>query len=293
MANAAVLRIRHPSVDTLPMLIRAASAACPVVEVRMHVVSRLISLSERVNWLAPLVGGRIAALHFWMRSRSNPELRAKGRFHDLPFCFRGLDAMALREVFCDAEYAFATPQLEGTPQPVVLDIGAHIGCFGIWLAAHFPLIRTLSVEADPDTFAVLERNVEALRARGLAWEAVHAAAWLEGGEALRFTCSGPSMSHRISEHGEISVPSITLRELMSRLVGDNGNVDLMKVDIEGSEEAFLCAEPSLLNRVRCLVVELHPHLCDAPRIRRMLSSTYSRIEEMQSRTSSKPLLLCY
>lgn len=259
----------------------------------MQVMSRLSNLSERVNWLAPFVGGRLAALRFWIASRSNPDLRVEGRYHDLPFYFRGFDALALREVLSDAEYAFATPRLQARSQPIVLDIGAHIGSFAIWLSANFPQAHILSVEADPDTFAVLERNVAGLVSRGIAWHAVHAAAWHESGGMLQFSRSGPSMSHRISEHGEVAVPSVTLGELMSRIAGDNGMIDLMKVDIEGSEEAFLCAEPGLLKRVRCVIVELHPYLCDAARVRNMLGDIYDQIEEMQSRASSKPLLLCY
>ena len=84
-----------------------------------------------------------------------------------------------------------------------------------------------------------------------------------------------------------------MNSLLDGLVGASGAVDLMKVDIEGSEEAFLCANPDLLRRVHHLVVELHPYLCDTGRVEEVLRDIYGTVEKMQGRSSSKPLLMCY
>jgi FkbM family methyltransferase len=131
------------------------------------------------------------------------------------------------------------------------------------------------------------------RASGACWEALNAAAWGEDGGRLRFSAAGPSMSHRVSTEGDIVVEGITLKHLLNNLAGDDGIVDLMKVDIEGSEEAFLGADPNLLRRVRSIVIELHPSLCDTARVEKMLRGFYGTVQNVKDRSSSKPLLLCY
>lgn len=199
--------------------------------------------------------------------------------------------LALKEVLVDREYALVLPRLAGIRAPRVLDVGAHIGLFSLWLLQEYPQARVVSVEADPHTYDILVRNVAATRAAGARWDALNAAAWDEDGRELRFSSAGPSMSHRISGSGEIVVKGVTLPTLMHRLGTDT--IDLMKIDIEGSEEAFLCAHPDVLRRVRNVVVELHPNLCDTQRVLRVLRDAYGTVTEVPQRTSSKPLLLCY
>ena len=49
------------------------------------------------------------------------------------------------------------------------------------------------------------------------------------------------------------------------------SINLLKCDIEGSEELFFDSYPQLLRRVDLIVVEFHPHLNDVSRCRRLLS----------------------
>lgn len=100
------------------------------------------------------------------------------------------------------------------------------------------------------------------------------------------------MSHRIDAAGSIEVPSLALTGLLNRLAPNGGRIDLMKIDIEGSEEAFLCADPAALDRVDALVVELHPTLCDTARVEALLRERFSTIRVIEARKSSKPLLYC-
>lgn len=201
--------------------------------------------------------------------------------------------MALKEVFADSEYSFLLPILTQTPRPVVLDIGAHIGTFALWLLRQCPHSRIRSVEADPQTFRILSENVTRAARGGAHWDAINGAAWHARGGKLRFSNTGPSMSHRVDKKGEIVVEGLSLSTLLDDLAGAHGAIDLMKVDIEGSEEAFLCSAPEALRRIRCLVIELHPSLCNTDAVRTVLEQTYSAIIEIQGRASSKPLLLCH
>jgi FkbM family methyltransferase len=260
---------------------------------KANLISRACSLIERTRWLSPYVGGTWPSLSFLLAASRNPETLCRGTFGASDLFFRGADIMALKEVMVDAEYECVLPRLRDTESPVVLDIGAHIGLFSLWLLKQRPRARIRSVEADPRTYGVLSQNVSRRRAVGARWEARNAAAWGENGGELRFSVQGPSMSHKVSNEGDVVVEAVSFRRLLDEAAGQDGMVDLMKVDIEGSEEAFLCADEGLLRRVRSIVIELHPQLCDAPRVERLLRSIYASVEDVKDRSSSKPLLLCY
>ena len=259
----------------------------------MNLVSRTRNLAERVTWISTVTSSYWSALSFWLSASRNPNHVGHGTYLGTPVSFRGVDAMAIKEVLVDREYAFALDRLAGVASPVVLDVGAHIGLFALWLLKAIPNARLHSIEADPQTYAVLSSNIADARTDGAQWQALHAAAWGTDGGVLRFSSAGPSMSHRVSSEGDVLVEGITLKRLLDGLVGEAGTVDLLKVDIEGSEEAFLCASPALLKRVRNLVVELHPYLCNTGRVEKVLRDCYGTVEEVHGRTSSKPLLMCY
>jgi len=259
----------------------------------MNLFTRATNLAERVGWLSTLTSSTWSALAFWLAASRNPNHEGTVNYRGTDVVFRGADVMAIKEVFVDREYDVVLPRLAETVTPRVLDVGAHIGLFSLWFLKQYPRAWVRSVEADPQTYGILQRNVAAARNGGAQWDGVNAAAWAEDEKELRFSGAGPSMSHRVNGSGDIVVRGIALKTLLDGLADRSGAIDLMKVDIEGSEEAFLCATPELLRRVRNLVVELHPRLCNTQRVLEVLRDRYRTVTEVQHRTSLKPLLLCY
>jgi FkbM family methyltransferase len=259
----------------------------------MNFFSRVMNLIDRVSWLSTVTNSHWSALIFWLSASRDSDYLGCGSYGGTGMFFRGVDVMAVKEVLVDREYAFVLPRIKNIVSPVVLDVGAHIGLFPLWLLKQHPHARVRSVEADPRTYDILSRNIALAQASGVQWEALNAAAWGENAGQLRFSAAGPSMSHRVSSDGDIRVEGVTMNSLLDGLAGASGTVDLMKVDIEGSEEAFLCANPDLLKRVHNLVVELHPYLCDTGRVEEVLRRIYGTVEKVQGRSSSKPLLMCY
>lgn len=259
----------------------------------MKIMSRVASLLDRVSWMRTLTGGTWSAFAFWISAARNIEHLGLGRYRGANIVFRGLDTMALKEVLIDGEYAKVIKHVAGRNSPIILDVGAHIGLFALSVIKENPTARVLSVEADPQTYGILMRNVDSLRAQGADWEAINAAGWDEDGKQLCFEGGGPSMSHRVSSTGKFVVTGITLKTLVDSLLAKGDVIDLLKIDIEGSEEAFLCTAPDLLRHVRSVVVELHPRLCNVERVRDVLSRRYESVSEIQDRVSSKPLLMCH
>lgn len=254
----------------------------------MKAISRLKRLAGTLRWLHPLAGSLPAALWLVMRRKLDQNALLSAKFNERPFYFRGTDSNALFEVFHEREYEFLDPIIMGKESPVVFDIGAHIGTFAIWALSRNPGAQVLSVEADPQTFNVLTKN----RSQGQAgWEIVNRAASDVDGATIRFSNDGPTMSHRISPDGTLEIETVSLSSLMERIAG-NECVDVLKVDIEGAEEGFLCAAAHLLPKVRCLVVELHPGLCDTTKVREVIDAHFKVVDDIAGRHSNKPLLYC-
>ena len=100
------------------------------------------------------------------------------------------------------------------------------------------------------------------------------------------------MNAQIDDSGTMAAPNLSLPTLLELSTPGGEEVDLAKMDIEGSEEALLCSHPSALKRVRLLIVELHRILCDTEKVRAVLGDAYLSIVEVQGRISTEPLLYC-
>lgn len=255
----------------------------------MSLSKRLKSFLDNINWLSKITGGKYEAALYIFKSKFKPALPGQGNFGHLPITFRKQDMSALREVLIDAEYAFLKPYI-ATSQPIcILDLGAHIGTFALWCLSQNPLADIYSVEADPSTFAVLKTNMQPATHYGHTWRAVNRAAWKEE-VALRFSVTGDSMSHKVSDDGKVKVLGANLENFFE--LSKFERIGLLKIDIEGAEEAFLTAQPELLNKVDMIVIEIHPKLCNEQMVRSLLAEHFQVIEDVQGRKSSKPLLLC-
>lgn len=244
---------------------------------------------ERVNALSPLTGSLLGAACLVFSMRFRPDRVHSVTYNGKVLVFRAVDEMALREVLVDNEYGFLRERLVGIAAPKVLDVGAHIGTFAIWLASVNERAALTCVEADPATVFLTRRN---LAAHMPGANVLHRAGGGDDTSVLRFSVVGPSMSHRVDPSGKVEVCSISLGALIDAAAGVGGRVDLAKIDIEGSEEALLCSEPAALSRVEALVVELHPGLCDIVAVRAVLEQYFENIVEVGGRKSSKPLLYC-
>jgi FkbM family methyltransferase len=138
--------------------------------------------------------------------------------------------------------------------PRVLDCGANIGLATLYFKRLYPGARVTAYEADPDICAVLSRN---LRRNGCAdVEVVNAAVWTGDGP-VAFRCDGADSGAvdsvaGISSGRTATVPGVRLRSVLAE-----GEVSLLKLDIEGGEEDVLRDSFDALRNVRVLLLDLH------------------------------------
>ena len=142
----------------------------------------------------------------------------------------------------------------------IVDAGANIGVFSVWAARKLPRATIIAIEPHPETFARLRHNIHAnqLESRVQVTQMALSAQTVD----REMPAAGESQRRALfpqdqSGTGEIvRVPSITLEELMDR--HQLSTIDLLKMDIEGSEwEVLLSTPASVLQRIRRMQFEYH------------------------------------
>jgi FkbM family methyltransferase len=167
------------------------------------------------------------------------------------------DRHVVFEVFVEDIYAVSL-----APGSVVVDVGAHIGCFSLLAAAHGA--RVFSFEPFPSNFAALQRNL----ARNHAADAHAFQVAVTGARETRqmFIPENSGHTGRFSLHPgrgpqTIAVPCTSFDALVAehRLA----RIDLLKLDCQGSEYEILYGiAPATFERIRAIVAECE--VFDAP-----------------------------
>lgn len=158
-----------------------------------------------------------------------------------------LDQAFVQDVYEPSAAAAARLDALGRP-PVVLDLGANVGMFGLWAAARWPGARITAAEPVPRNLALLRRNF-AMLPNGTT-EVVAAAVATRDGEV---TFGGGAFTNgRILEGGDgLTVAS---RDVFALTDG----VDLLKLDIEGGEWPILADERFAAQGAPVVMLEYHP-----------------------------------
>jgi FkbM family methyltransferase len=177
--------------------------------------------------------------------------RMKGRactftpLRDRSIALDGIHFSGAREMYCRRVY-FRVPGFEIRPQDSVVDVGANRGLFTTMAAIYGR--RVLAIEAQSALAEAICENLERNRCREKAIVEVA----LVGDSSGLLRTSEAQANHAVWA----SRPAVVS---MSELLGRHGfeHVDLMKIDIEGSEFTLLTKEQQWLDRVDRIVMEVH------------------------------------
>ena len=144
----------------------------------------------------------------------------------------------------------------------------------LFFKRRFPAARITAYEADPVLFAILNANLVTNGAADV--EAVHAALWTANGR-VAFHAEGSDSGMIGALSGAVAgtavdVPSLRLRDVIANEAG--GRIDLLKLDVEGAEDAVLADCEPVLAGVSAIVMDLHefdPSHRQAPRVLELLT----------------------
>lgn len=151
-----------------------------------------------------------------------------------------------------------------TNKSVIIDAGAHIGLSTLYFKRFFPQAKIWAVEPIPDNFRLLEQNVFENQLSDVTL--INAALSDSAGRTVLHQDSSEhhwqSTASRYSgawngaqKTTPIEVSALLLSDLLYEI---NQQIDLLKMDIEGSELAVLKEAEPRLGQVRQLIIEYHP-----------------------------------
>ncbi len=174
------------------------------------------------------------------------------------------------EVFVDGEYDLPihrsiTRISQGGSQRVIFDLGANVGYFVLrwidcWVHAGRPgrPPRFVLIEGSLTNCRQIERRLLAQNFDEFDIRVVHGLAGARTGGGLLE--AGPAhFGNRVVSSGR---GTNTQYVNLDSLVAEGEIVDLIKCDIEGSEESFVSNYIELLNSASALAIELHHGMCD-------------------------------
>ena len=198
----------------------------------------------------------------WAKEIAKSSLRVKGVNHEF---FIRYDDFADNQIFNEVilRKAYAGLLHEKRTVRRILDLGANIGLASITFLSEYPDAEIVAVEPEMENFSLLLKNVAPYNERKERARCLRAGVWNKDGKLLLVDSQTGSHGYRVTEYGqgeqlrkdEIEVYSI--RSLLRNAGWEGKMIDIVKVDIEGSEKELFEADTEWLEYVRCLVVETH------------------------------------
>lgn len=165
------------------------------------------------------------------------------------------DLRTFSQVFGGMEYDSFT--FTSDPK-FIIDGGGNIGLAAIFFARKFPTAKVFTIEPSSENFEILKKNVSAYP----NIVPIHAALWHEegtidlldpGAGSWGFETSESSTRTDIPIMGQVT--ALTVSGIITKYGLDG--VDLLKLDIEGSEKELLSDCANWINSVKLMIVELH------------------------------------
>jgi FkbM family methyltransferase len=197
-----------------------------------------------------------AYLRFHLRSTMSKVSRRRLRSfrllgNEMHFADPGAFQFLLSEIFIDGTYKRCRQR-----PATVLDCGSNIGMSILYFKTLWPEAKITGVEASPETFALLRKNVAQFGDVRL----VDAAVCDRHGTMTFYPSSPNSMTGSMNAVRSGGEPTMVKTIPLSELV--NEPIDLLKIDIEGSEmAAFHELESSgKMPLIREMLIEYHFNL---------------------------------
>ena len=147
------------------------------------------------------------------------------------------------------------------PPKVIVDAGAYTGLSTAFFAMRYPDAQIIAIEPDVQNFELLLQNTASFE----NVRAVHAALWTESGTVSLTDPGDGAWGLRLKESDNIDrseaprpatqVRAVTISEIMRE--HELEKIDLLKMDIEGSEKEVFSNADSWIASVEAICLELH------------------------------------
>jgi FkbM family methyltransferase len=162
------------------------------------------------------------------------------------------DIYVFNSIYREGQYDWNFP----VAPRVIVDAGAYTGLSTAFFAMRYPKARIIAIEPDEENFELLLQNTASYS----NVHAVRAAIWSESGSVCLTDPGVGSWGFRLNMPAKGESPAMTIRAMTINDVMREyriERIDLLKLDIEGSEkEVFVSSDP-WIGSVDAICLELH------------------------------------
>lgn len=196
------------------------------------------------------LGYRLQNISSWFKS-----LDIEGDFGKIMIRKGSSDIRVFKQIFLDEVYHFFPSDFNPS---VIIDAGANVGYSAVWFASKFPDSKIYAIEPEASNFEILQENVK----RRSNIFPIKAGLWYENTFLKIHDSKAGSWAFetKVPQDGEKSdIATITIPQLIRE--NDLVQIDLLKIDIEGSEfELFKNQAEEWLPFVKLIMIETHDRI---------------------------------
>lgn len=161
------------------------------------------------------------------------------------------DVMVFEQVFLFDDYDIKFK----TDPEFIIDAGAHIGLASLYFSTRFPRAQIICLEPESGNFSLLIQNVKHIP----KIIPLKVALWHSSGEIFMDNPHANTWAFRVSEQkSDVIVPTIDIESILNQY--QQCKVNVLKIDIEGSEKALFENKPPWTDQVDYIVIETHDHI---------------------------------
>jgi FkbM family methyltransferase len=213
----------------------------------MSIIDGLRSYHQLLGWRGVLLVARARI----SRKPIQITIESPHLAHPVYLRMRTTDVSLYDEIINHAEYGF---EVRREPR-VIVDAGANIGLTSVFFADRYKQAKVLAVEPEPSNFVMLQKNTAAypniVPIQAALWDKDTTVDLNDPGTGKW----GFQAGERSEQPSGTSVRAMTVETLMREACVDY--IDILKIDIEGSEKEVFASPASWIDRVGVLIVELH------------------------------------
>jgi FkbM family methyltransferase len=170
------------------------------------------------------------------------------------------DIPTFDQIFLKEEYSFSPYK---SPR-IIVDAGANIGLTSIYFANKYPEAKIISIEPEKSNYKLLKKNIDQYN----NIVAYHAALWNKN-EMINLVDPGLGkwgfMTTNNENNNEIlesntchEVQGLTVDRIMN--MNDLKEIDILKIDIEGSEREVFLNSSDWIEKINIIIIELHEQM---------------------------------
>jgi FkbM family methyltransferase len=190
------------------------------------------------------------------RSRMEVAVAVPGIKHPVHVRLRSSDLATFRQVLVAAGYDCDVAK----PPRTIIDAGANIGLTSVFYANRYPGAKIIAIEPQEANFRMLKKNTEAypmiVAVQGALWKDNRELNIVDPGMGdWGFRTVSKPASEPASGAGQGAVRGLTVDALMRQYGMDQ--IDILKIDIEGSEKEVFENADAWIGKVGVIAIELH------------------------------------